>query len=169
MATPVPLGTGLVAPAFVLETRPGQTVALADLRGRPVILAFYPGDWELVSTDQLRQYQEGLADFRALGAALLAISVDSPWSHVAFASECGLDYPLLADFEPKGAVASRYGTYNHRLGCCERALFIVDGSGVIRWSYVGSPGVNPGVDGILTTLEALARPNQPLPVRADRA
>jgi peroxiredoxin len=174
MATPEPLGAGVVAPTFVLETRPGQTVALADLLGRPVIVAFYPGDWELVSTDQLQQYQEALAEFRALGATLLAISVDSPWSHVAFASGCGLEFPLLADFEPKGAVALRYRTYNRRLGRSERALFIVDGAGLIRWSYVAPPSVNPGVDGILTALETLAEGQQPtparpsLPVRAER-
>lgn len=151
-----PLAPGAPAPSFVLETRPGQTLALADWIGRPIILAFYPGDWEEVSTDQLRQYQEALPDLRAFGAALLAISVDSAWSHAAFAAVRGLEFPLLADFEPKGAVALRYGTYNGALGRSERALFLLDSRGVIQWRHVSPPGVNPGVHGILTALELLS-------------
>ncbi len=87
--------------------------------------------------------------------------VDGAWCHAAFASARKLRFPLLADFEPKGAVARRYGVYRDGDGFTERALFVIDGTGVIRWSYVSPVGVNPGADGILRALEALAGDRTP--------
>jgi peroxiredoxin (alkyl hydroperoxide reductase subunit C) len=102
-----------------------------------------------------------LPDFRRYGAQLLGISVDGAWCHNAFAKARKLTYPLLADFEPKGAVAREYGVYLAPAGTAGRALFVVDESGVIRWSYVSPVGVNPGADGILTALESLPGGGRP--------
>ena len=88
-------------------------------------------------------------------AQLLGISVDGSWCHAAFSQNRKLHFPLLADFEPKGAVAKLYGVYRQGEGTSERALFVIDADGVIRWSYVSPVGVNPGADGILSALEEL--------------
>jgi len=149
------LGAGTPAPDFTLQSTPDQFVSLSELRGSPVILAFYPADWSPVCGDQLTLYNEILPEFRRFHAALIGISVDGVWCHLAFAKDRKLKFPLLADFEPKGAVARVYGAYRHRDGVSERALFVIDKEGMIRWSYLSPVGVNPGADGILTALEAL--------------
>jgi peroxiredoxin len=100
-------------------------------------------------------YNEILRDFEALGARLLGISTDGPWCHAAFAQARKLHFPLLADSHPQGAVASLYGVYNEKEGTSDRALFVIDPSGVIRWSYVSPIDINPGADGILAALEEL--------------
>jgi peroxiredoxin len=149
------LAAGTRAPNFSLRTTPDQSVALGDFRGQPVILAFYPADWSPVCGDQMALYNEVLPEFQRLGAELLGISVDGVWCHLAFAHDRKLHFPLLADFEPKGAVARQYGVYRGRDGTSERALFVLDGEGIVRWSYVSPVGVNPGADGILNALEGL--------------
>src|SRR5207249_3495233 len=123
--------------------------------GRRVVLVFYCCDWCPVCGEQLAQCQEFLAEVRRLGADLVGISVDGVWSHQAFAAERRLKFPLLADFEPKGAVARAYGAYRERDGTSARALFVIDENRIIRWTYVAPVNVNPGVDGILTALEKL--------------
>jgi peroxiredoxin len=155
-ATPLP--AGMTAPDFELLSTPDQKVSLSDFRGRPVILAFYPEDWSPVCSDQLALYQELLPEFQRFDAELLGISVDGIWSHIAFAKDRNLHFPLLADFEPKGEVARRYGVYRSRDGTSERALFVVDSGGVVSWSYVSPVGINPGADGILRALEGLGAP-----------
>ena len=150
------LTAGEVAPNFTLHVTPDQTLTLSDLLGRPVILAFYPADWSPVCGDQMALYNEILPEFRKFGAELLGVSVDGAWCHDAFAQNRHLHFPLLADFEPKGAVAQTYGAYRPQDGVCERALFVIDSGGTIRWSYLSPIGVNPGADGILAALENLA-------------
>jgi peroxiredoxin len=150
-----PLPPGTAAPDFQLPTAPHQTVSLADFRGRPVVLAFYPEDWSPVCSDQLALYQELLPEFQRFNAALLGISVDGVWSHLAFAKDRNLHFPLLADFEPKGEVARAYQVYRAADGTSERALYVIDGEGIVHWSYVSPVGVNPGADGILRALEDL--------------
>ena len=154
-ATPLPAGTE--APEFELPSTPNQTVSLAELRGQPVIMAFYPEDWSPVCSDQLALYQELLPEFQRFDAQLLGISVDGVWSHLAFAKDRNLRFPLLADFEPKGEVARAYGVYRARDGTSERALYVIDANGIVRWSYVSPVGVNPGADGILRALEGLGQ------------
>ena len=149
------LRAGAPAPAFTLSVAPNKTLSVQDLRGRPVILAFYPADWSPVCGDQMALYNEMLPEFQKLGAELLGISVDSAWCHAAFAGQRKLRFPLLADFEPKGGVARLYGAYRAQDGTSERALFVIDAEGVIRWSYCSPIGVNPGADGILDALESL--------------
>ena len=149
------LQAGTTAPDFTLRVTADQTVSLSDFRGRPVIIAFYPADWSPVCGDQMVLYNEILSEFHKHHAELLGISVDGVWCHGAFASARKLHFPLLADFEPKGAVARQYGVYREHDGTAERALFVIDGAGTIRWSYVSPVGVNPGADGILEALESL--------------
>jgi peroxiredoxin len=153
------LSPGTSAPDFRLHTTPDQVVSLSDLRGQPVILAFFPADWSPVCSDEMALYNEVLPEFRRFRAELLGISVDGVWCHLAFARDRKLQFPLLSDFEPKGAVARRYGVYRRHEGTSERALFVLDDQGIVRWSYVAPVGINPGADGILEALEAL--PKQP--------
>jgi peroxiredoxin len=128
------------------------------MRGRRVILVFYPADWEPVSQHQLILYQEFLADFELREGALFGISTDQLWSHQAFARAMRIYYPLLADAHPKGAVAQAYGVYDDEVGLSGRALFVLDEEGIVRWSAVSPTAINPGVDGIFTALESLASP-----------
>ena len=151
----MPLPAGTAAPGFSLPSTPDQKVSLAELRGRPVILAFYPADWSPVCGDQMALYNQILPEFRRGGAQLIGISVDGVWCHAAFAQQRNLHFPLLADFEPKGAVARSYGVYRGEEGISERALFVIDAQGVIRWSFVSPLGINPGADGILEALDSL--------------
>jgi peroxiredoxin len=156
------LQTGDQAPEFELKSTPDQTVRLADFRGRRLIIAFYPADWSPVCTDQMALYNEILPEFQQLGAALVGISIDHVWCHIAFAQQRNLRFPLLADFHPKGEVAQAYGVYDEEIGMSERALFVLDEEGVIRWSYISPIGVNPGADGILTALESMAAAPAPV-------
>jgi peroxiredoxin len=156
MTASTALAAGTTAPDFTLHSTPDQSVSLTQFRGRPVILAFYPADWSPVCGDQMALYNEVLDEFERFDAELIGISVDGVWCHIAFAHDRKLRFPLLADFEPKGAVASRYGVYRQGDGTSERALFVIDADGVIRWSYVSPVGVNPGAGGILKALESLA-------------
>lgn len=150
-----PLPPGEAVPDFTLPAGPDQEITLSDLRGRPVILAFYPADWSPVCSDQMTLYQAVMPRFREYGARLLGISVDGLWSHAAFAEERGLGFPLLSDFHPKGEVARAYGVYRPGDGTSERALFVLDSEGVVRWNHLAPPGVNPGADGILEALRSL--------------
>jgi peroxiredoxin len=152
-----PLTAGTKAPDFELPSKPDQTVSLADFRGQPVILAFYPGDWSPVCSDQMALYQEVLPEFQRFDAELLGVSVDGVWSHLAFARDRNLQFPLLADFEPKGEVARAYQVYRAEDGTSERALYVIDAAGIVRWSYVSPVNVNPGADGILRALENLGK------------
>jgi peroxiredoxin len=151
------LNPGTAAPDFTLHVTPDQSLSLSELRGRPVIMAFYPADWSPVCGDQMGLYNEILPEFQKYGAELLGISVDGAWCHEAFAKERHLHFPLLADFEPKGAVAKMYGVYRQAEGVSERALFVIDKNGIITWSYVSPVALNPGADGILQALDDLPK------------
>lgn len=149
------LSTGTTAPDFSLPIAPDQKLSLSDLRGKPVILAFYPADWSPVCGDQMALYNEIIPEFQKHDAELIGISVDGVWCHAAFAKDRHLHFPLGADFEPKGSVARAYGAYRPADGLSERALFVIDRDGVIAWSYLSPIGENPGADGILEALESL--------------
>ncbi|HEX7801629.1 MAG TPA: redoxin domain-containing protein [Pseudoxanthomonas sp.] len=154
ISSPMP-AIGERAPDFTLHSTPDQTVSLSQLRGHPVVLAFYPADWSPVCGDQMSLYNELLSEFRRFHAAVIGISVDGAWCHAAFALDRKLHFPLLSDFEPKGAVSRLYGVYQSLEGISERALFVIDAEGIVRWSYVSPSGINPGADGILEALEKL--------------
>lgn len=147
------LSPGTKAPDFTLKKSPDQTLSLSELRGHPVVLVFYPADWSPVCGDELALFNEELPEFARYGAQLVGISVDGVWCHKAYAKSRNLDFPLLADFEPKGEVSRKYGAYRPQDGFSERALFVLDGEGVIRWSYLSEVGTNPGADGVLAALE----------------
>jgi peroxiredoxin len=150
------LPPGVRAPDFTLKVTPDQQLSLSEFRGRPAILAFYPADWSPICGDQMALYNEVRPEFQRFGAEVIGISVDGPWCHKAFAEHRNLHFPLLADFEPKGAVARSYHAYRESEGVCERALLVIDTEGIIFWSYCSPIAVNPGADGILEALEQLS-------------
>lgn len=145
------------APNFALRSTPDETVSLQEFHGRPVILAFYPADFSPVCGDEMALFNEILPEFNRFNAQILGISVDNIWSHIAFSQARNLRFPLLSDFNPKGAVARQYGAYREQDGITERALFVIDGNGTVRWSYVSPVGVNPGANGVLAALESLSK------------
>jgi peroxiredoxin len=161
------LQPGVEAPNFSLKSTPDQFVSLNEWRGRPVILAFYPADWSPVCGDQMALYNEILPEFHNYNAILIGISVDGAWCHMAFAKDRKLQFPLLSDFEPKGDIARDYGVYRYAEGISERALFVIDENGIIRWSYVSPVGVNPGADGILAALEDMKQNPQAAPQKEE--
>jgi peroxiredoxin len=144
---------GQAAPDFTLRDQDGKKVTLSELRGQTVVLVFYPLDWSPGCTDQLNVYQDAMDDFRGHGAALYGISVDSAFCHKAFRDHLGTDITLLADFEPKGEVASSYGMYIEARGHNERGFVVVDGEGRIKhWHKSPSPLEIPGANLILDAL-----------------
>lgn len=157
----VALAPGSPAPDFTLASAPDRRLSLRELRGRPVILAFYPADWSPVCGDQMVLYNELLPEFQRFDATLLGVSVDGVWCHAAFARDRQLRFPLLSDFEPKGEVARAYGVYRPSDGITERALFVIDADGVVAWSYVSPIGENPGAEGILAALHSMAGTTTP--------
>lgn len=163
------LEAGTRAPEFTLQAAPDRKVTLSELRGRPVILAFYPADWSPVCGDQMALYNEILDEFRGHDAELLGVSVDGVWCHKAYAEAKKLGFALLSDFEPKGAVSRAYGAYANEKGVSARALFVLDRDGIIRWSHLSPSGVNPGADGILKALESLEASSTTTRSRASHA
>ena len=151
------LPAGTPAPDFTLRCTADQSLTLSEFKGTPVILAFYPADWSPVCGDQMALYNQILPEFKRYGAEMVGISVDGVWCHQAFAEARNLHFPLLSDFEPKGEIARQYGVYRDREGVCQRALFVIDSDGVIRWSHVSPIGVNQGAEGILSALDDLKK------------
>lgn len=149
------LSVGTPAPEFELNSTPGPRVKLSNFRGQRVILAFYPADWSPVCGDQLALYNELRDEFTGHNPICIGISVDGAWCHAAFREQRGYRLALLSDFEPKGDVARDYSVYRTKEGVSERALFVIDKEGVIRWAYVAPIGINPGADGILKALEKM--------------
>ena len=149
------LQPGITAPDFTLRTTPDRSISLNQFRGNPVILVFYPADFSPVCGDEMTLFNELLPEFQRLNAEVIGISVDGVWCHLAFSKEKNLKIPLLTDFEPKGEVAKKYGVYRKKDGIAERALFLLDKDGIIRYSYVSPIGVNPGADGVLKALESI--------------
>jgi peroxiredoxin len=151
------LEINITAPDFQLNATPDQKFSLSELRGKNVIIAFYPADWSPVCGDQMSLYNEMHRYFAKYNAEVLGISVDGKWCHAAFREARKLHFTLLADFEPKGAVAKQYDVYDIKKGVCERALFVLDADGIIRWNYLSPMGINPGADGIIEALEKITQ------------
>jgi peroxiredoxin len=143
---------GSKAPDFSLPDQDGDEVSLAHFDGRKLIIAFYPGDFSPVCTDQLSLYQEVLGEIEARGASLVGISVDSHYSHRAFREQLNLTMPLLSDFHPKGEVSKVYGVYSEEYGMSGRALVLVDETGVVRWAHESPPLEVPGANLIFDAL-----------------
>jgi peroxiredoxin len=153
----VPLAAGSRAPHFTLHDGPHSTMGLTDLLGRAAVLVFYVADWHPVAGDQLGQLTELQPEFDRLESSVVGIAVDSPWSHAAFAAEKSITFPLLSDDAPAGHVARAFGVYASASGRSERALFVLDPSGTVVWSGMFPDAVNPGVDAVLSALEAIGR------------
>jgi len=162
VATGPPVGTP--APDFALPDASGRIVRLSELRGRPVALVFYPLDWSPGCSVQLELYEQEREEFASRGFELLGISVDSIYSHGAWAAVRGIRFPLLADFQPRGEVARRYRVWREDDGFSERAVVLVDAEGVIRWVHV-SPRLRelPDFDELVEALDAVSRGVGPLP------
>jgi peroxiredoxin len=156
----LPLKEGTKAPDFSLKDTPDQNVSLSDLLGQPVILAFYPADFSPVCGNEMTLFNEVLPEFQKYNAQFLGISVDNIWSHLAFAKDRNLRFPLLSDFHPKGAVSKLYNAYREEDGESERALYVIDKKGFIFWGYISPIGISPGADGILSALEKLKKHSQ---------
>jgi peroxiredoxin len=153
--TGLPVGTQ--APDFSLPDANGNILSLSDYRGRNVVLVFYPLDWSPACSDQLSLYQSELAEFERFNAQLVGVSVDSLYSHGAWAAVRGLTFPLLADFHPKGRVARLYGVMRDSDGFSERALYVIDAEGTIRYKHI-SPKLShiPDIYQLLEQLQELA-------------
>lgn len=129
------IAVGEQAPDFTLPDQGGQEVSLSDFRGHRVLLVFYPLDFSPVCTDQLTLYRDIAPQLKEADVTPLGISVDSAFAHKAFQDQLGIDTSLLADFEPKGAVASAYGAYLDGAGHSNRSLVLIDADGKVEWVH----------------------------------
>jgi peroxiredoxin len=177
-----PLAVGTHAPDFALPDATGRPVRLSQFRGRPVVLVFYPLDWSPGCSQQLDLYQSERSEFEQRGTQLLAISVDSIYSHGAWAAVRGIEFPLLSDFQPKGEVARAYHVWREEDGFSERSLYVIDPTGVIRYAHL-SPFLHhvPDVTELFDVLDRIGaessttggadrsrRGSQPSATRVDR-
>jgi peroxiredoxin len=151
------ISPGEQAPDFTLKDQDGERDTLPDLRGRTVLLVFYPADFSPVCTDQLSLYQEVRPELEGRGVSVLGLSVDSIWSHRAFREQLGIEIPLLADFHPKGGVAAQYGAYLDEWGTTNRSLVLIDEEGMVEWVHESpSPLEVPGANLIFDALASRA-------------
>ncbi|HUL15943.1 MAG TPA: peroxiredoxin [Terriglobales bacterium] len=128
------VAVGQTAPDFTLQNQDKQEVKLSNFTGKKnVVLVFYPLDWSPVCTNEHICFVNDMKQFGTLDAEVLGVSVDSVWSHKAFAEKMGITYSLLADFQPRGAMAEKYGVFLADKGITERAIVIVNKAGKIAW------------------------------------
>ena len=149
------LQTGEKAPDFDLHVTPDQKLMLSDLKDKNVVLIFYPADWSPVCGDEIAIFNQAKPIFDRYNAQLVAISVDGAWCHNAYAKANNIHFPLLADFEPKGAVSKMYGVYHEGSGTSARALFLIDTQGIIQYAHLSPDAINPGADGVLAKLKEI--------------
>jgi peroxiredoxin len=147
------IAVGQAAPEFALKDQSMAEVKLADFRGKKnVVLMFYPLDWSPVCTNEHACVVNAMKQFETLDAQVLGLSVDSAWSHKAYAEKMGIRYPLLADFNPRGAVADKFGVYLADKGITGRAIAIVDKAGKIAWFKNYDIPVVPDIDEVAKAL-----------------
>lgn len=151
---PVTIGAG--APEFSLKDQDQKEVKLSDYRGKKkVVLVFYPLDWSPVCTKEHACMVNDKKQFEDLDAQVLGISVDSVWSHKAYADKMGIHYPLLADFQPRGAVGEKYGVYLADKGITGRAIYIIDRDGKLAWQKNYDIPVVPDIKEVSKALAGL--------------
>jgi peroxiredoxin (alkyl hydroperoxide reductase subunit C) len=151
------ISAGEPAPDFTLRNEDGEDVSLSDFRGRKLLIVFYPFDFSSVCTDQLSTYQEIKPALGEANVEMVGISIDHPYAHKAFQEKLGIETTLLADFEPKGEVSRAYGSFIDAGGMSNRTLVLIDGDGVVEWSYESpSPGEAPGANVIFDALAGAA-------------
>jgi peroxiredoxin len=150
------LPVGSPAPDFTLPDANGKPVSLSEFRGKNVMLVFYPLDWSPACSDQLSVYQAELDEFKKYNTQVIAISVDSFYSHGAWAAVRDISFPLLSDFDPKGEVARHYQVMRATLGFSERAVFLIDAQGIIRYKSI-SPEIHmiPDIYELFEQIKAL--------------
>jgi mycoredoxin-dependent peroxiredoxin len=130
----MPIAVGQSAPDFSLKDQNQQDVKLSSFKGKKnVVIVFYPLDWSPTCTKEHACFVNDLKGFEQLDAQVLGLSVDSTWSHKAWAEKMGIAYPLLADFHPRGAVAGQFGAYLEERGITGRAIAIIDKAGKLAW------------------------------------
>lgn len=149
------LDVGTVAPDFTLRNQFGEDVSLVDLRGKKVVVMFYPFAFTGICTSELCEIRDRRTDFVNEDAELLSISCDSPATLKAFAAAEGLDHQLLSDFWPHGEVARAYEAFWEETGFATRATYVLDRDGVIRWSVVNGPGEARSADDYAAALAAI--------------
>jgi mycoredoxin-dependent peroxiredoxin len=148
------IAVGQVAPDFALKDQHQKEVKLSDFAGkRNVVLVFYPLDWSPVCTNEHACFVNDMKQFATLDAEVLGVSVDSVWSHKAFAEKMGISYSLLADFQPRGAMAEKYGVYLAERGITGRAIIIVNKAGKIAWAKNYDIPVVPDVKEVAAALQ----------------
>jgi mycoredoxin-dependent peroxiredoxin len=147
---------GSPAPDFTLKDQNQKDVSLNSFRGnKRVVIVFYPLDWSPVCTNEHACLVNDMKRFDQLDAQVLGLSVDSVWSHKAYAEKMGIHYPLLADFQPRGAVAEKYGVFLADKGITGRAISIVDRDGKLAWHKNYDIPVVPGLDEVAKALESV--------------
>jgi peroxiredoxin len=152
----MPATIGAPAPEFSLKDQNQQEVKLSDFRGKKnVVLIFYPLDWSPVCTNEHACVVNAMKQFEDLDAQVLGLSVDSVWSHKAYAEKMHINYPLLADFHPRGAVAAKYGVYLEDKGITGRAISIIDRNGNLVWHKNYDIPVVPDIDEVSKALTAV--------------
>jgi len=128
------ISVGQTAPDFTLPNQDKKEVRLSDFGGkRNVVLMWYPLDWSPTCTSEHMCFVNDMKQFETLDAEVLGVSVDSVWSHKAFAEKLRIKYSLLADFHPRGAMSEKYGMYLADKGITGRAIAIVNKAGKIAW------------------------------------
>jgi mycoredoxin-dependent peroxiredoxin len=147
---------GEEAPDFELRSQHGEPTKLSDYRGtKSVLVLFYPFAFSRICTGELCEIRDDLSMFQNDRVQILAISCDPVHSLRAFAEAEGYDFPLLSDFWPHGAAARAYGVFQERIGAANRGSFLVDESGIVRWSVVNGMGQARDLTGYKDVLSAL--------------
>jgi mycoredoxin-dependent peroxiredoxin len=153
----MPATVGSPAPDFTLKDQDQKDVSLSSFRGKKrVVLIFYPLDWSPVCTNEHACLVNDMKRFDQLDAQILGLSVDSVWSHRAYAEKMGIHYPLLADFQPRGAVAEKYGVFLADKGITGRAISVIDRDGKLAWHKNYDIPVVPGLDEVRKALEGVS-------------
>lgn len=128
------VSVGQAAPDFTLKDQSQKDVKLSDFAGKKnVVLVFYPLDWSPTCTNEHACFVNDMRSFEQLDAEVLGVSVDSVWSHKAYADKMGIHYSLLADFNPRGAMAEKYDAYLADKGITNRSIVIINKQGKIAW------------------------------------
>jgi len=148
------IAVGQAAPDFKLKDQYDKEVQLSGFAGKKnVVIVFYPLDWSPVCTKEHACFVNDLKQFETLDAEVLGVSVDSAWSHKAYAEKMGIKYSLLADFQPRGAMADKYGVFLAEKGITGRAIVIVGKDGKVAWVKNYDIPVVPDVPEVAAALQ----------------
>ena len=148
------IGVGHPAPHFTARNQHGESIALADLMGGPVVLVFYPWAFSSICRGELAAMRDDHDRFRAAGARVLAVSCDSMFTLRAYADAEGINFDLLSDHWPHGAIADAYGVFDREAGCALRGTYVLDAEGVVTWQTVNGIGEPRDLASVLERLAA---------------